>query len=303
MNSSIASKISDISTSNINLNHNSTTNLLNVNQSNISTSNLIKTLNKNQTVTNLQNINNDLDNFSINASNTILNSKKILLIPKDVKLNEISNKEKDIGKITSSNLGSNPLNTISYKENNFLNKDNTNIPVKIPILGSKNSSTNSTALLNFNNQNLNNNSNLNNSENNITGNFNKNNPNLKDIKKNSNEINNSFSDNKKNDNFTLGLGTYGKGINFNSNYKENSEFSIKKKNQEIIKENYINENNINSNNINNLEEKLENKIQNIVKTSIDSEMLKMKQYIHEEINGLHIDLIRQFEIQNVNINI
>jgi len=28
-------------------------------------------------------------------------------------------------------------------------------------------------------------------------------------------------------------------------------------------------------------------------------MLKMKQFIHEEISGLHFDLIRQFEIQNV----
>jgi len=36
-----------------------------------------------------------------------------------------------------------------------------------------------------------------------------------------------------------------------------------------------------------------------VKSLIETEMSKMKQFIHEEINSLHIDLIRQFQIQHV----
>ena len=43
----------------------------------------------------------------------------------------------------------------------------------------------------------------------------------------------------------------------------------------------------------------DNKIQNLIKNSVETEMFKMKQFIHDEINSLHVDLIRQFEIQHV----
>lgn len=48
---------------------------------------------------------------------------------------------------------------------------------------------------------------------------------------------------------------------------------------------------------------LDNKTQDFIKSCIETEMFKMKQYIHDEVNALHVDLIRQFEIQHVYINI
>jgi len=49
----------------------------------------------------------------------------------------------------------------------------------------------------------------------------------------------------------------------------------------------------------NTNDDLEIKTQNFIQTCIETEMDKMKQFIHEEINSLHVDLIRQFEIQHV----
>jgi protein NEDD1 len=49
----------------------------------------------------------------------------------------------------------------------------------------------------------------------------------------------------------------------------------------------------------NAKDDLENQTQIFIKSLIDTEMRKMKQFIHEEINSLHIDLIRQFQIQHV----
>ena len=68
--------------------------------------------------------------------------------------------------------------------------------------------------------------------------------------------------------------------------------------------NYYNENNINNNKNNfgyknnlNLNEK-ENEIDKNIKNYIDEQAEKIKEFIHDEINNLHVDLIRQFEIQN-----
>lgn len=44
---------------------------------------------------------------------------------------------------------------------------------------------------------------------------------------------------------------------------------------------------------------LDTKTQDYIKTLIETEMFKLKQFIHEEVNSLHVDLIRQFEIQHV----
>jgi hypothetical protein len=46
-------------------------------------------------------------------------------------------------------------------------------------------------------------------------------------------------------------------------------------------------------------EELDTKTQNLIKNVIESEMMKLKYYVHEEISSLHIDLIRQFELQHV----
>jgi hypothetical protein len=46
---------------------------------------------------------------------------------------------------------------------------------------------------------------------------------------------------------------------------------------------------------------LDTRTENFIKSTIQTEMFKLKQYIHDEISSLHIDLIRQFEIQHVNI--
>ena len=35
-----------------------------------------------------------------------------------------------------------------------------------------------------------------------------------------------------------------------------------------------------------------------IKNYIDEQAEKIKEFIHDEINNLHVDLIRQFEIQN-----
>ena len=50
-------------------------------------------------------------------------------------------------------------------------------------------------------------------------------------------------------------------------------------------------------NLNIINEK-ENEIDKDIKNYIDEQAEKIKEFIHEEINNLHVDLIRQFEIQN-----
>ena len=52
----------------------------------------------------------------------------------------------------------------------------------------------------------------------------------------------------------------------------------------------------NYNNINNIGDNT--KIDKDIKNYIDEQAEKIKEFIHEEINNLHVDLIRQFEIQN-----
>ena len=50
-------------------------------------------------------------------------------------------------------------------------------------------------------------------------------------------------------------------------------------------------------NLNIINEK-ENEIDKDIKNYIDEQAEKIKEFVHEEINNLHVDLIRQFEIQN-----
>ena len=46
---------------------------------------------------------------------------------------------------------------------------------------------------------------------------------------------------------------------------------------------------------------LDSKVQNFVQNCVETEMFKLRGFIHEEINSLHVDLIRQFEIQHVSL--
>ena len=54
-----------------------------------------------------------------------------------------------------------------------------------------------------------------------------------------------------------------------------------------------------SNSINNKLNNLDNQTNLFIKNTIEVEFFKFKQFVHEEIQGLHIELIRQFEIQQV----
>lgn len=62
---------------------------------------------------------------------------------------------------------------------------------------------------------------------------------------------------------------------------------------------YENENQLN-NSISNKLNVIENQTNQLIKSTIETEFFKLKQFIHEEVQGLHIELIRQFEIQQVN---
>ena len=48
----------------------------------------------------------------------------------------------------------------------------------------------------------------------------------------------------------------------------------------------------------NINDDKENEIDKNIKKYIDEQAEKIKEFVHEEINNLHVDLIRQFEIQN-----
>ena len=86
-----------------------------------------------------------------------------------------------------------------------------------------------------------------------------------------------------------------KDINLNSS---NNSISIKN-NIPVNNNSYYN--NINKSgykkNLNIINEK-ENEIDKDIKNYIDEQAEKIKEFVHEEINNLHVDLIRQFEIQN-----
>ena len=61
---------------------------------------------------------------------------------------------------------------------------------------------------------------------------------------------------------------------------------------------YLNKNNINLNDNNmNQNQEIDPNIQNFIRNCVQEESNKLKLFIHEEINILHVDLIKQFEIQ------
>ena len=97
-----------------------------------------------------------------------------------------------------------------------------------------------------------------------------------------------------------------KKVKEKDNNLNNSNNSINpKKNLNNLATNNSNNNDYNENSINNFGYKnnlngndKENEIDKNIKNYIDEQAEKIKEFIHDEINNLHVDLIRQFEIQN-----
>ena len=89
-----------------------------------------------------------------------------------------------------------------------------------------------------------------------------------------------------------------KDINLNNNNSINAKNNIYSNNN--INSNDYNEQVINksgySKNLNSNYK--ENDIDKNIKNYIDEQAEKIKEFVHDEINNLHVDLIRQFEIQN-----
>ena len=81
-------------------------------------------------------------------------------------------------------------------------------------------------------------------------------------------------------------------INLKNNIPISNNFYNKKGGYNNFNINYNESNdNININSNNNIDKNLKN--------YIDEQAEKIKEFVHEEINNLHVDLIRQFEIQNL----
>ena len=88
-----------------------------------------------------------------------------------------------------------------------------------------------------------------------------------------------------------------------NNYLNSSNNSISVKNNIPINNNSYYNNNININKSeykknNDINNEKNNDIDKNIKNYIDEQAEKIKEFVHEEINNLHVDLIRQFEIQN-----
>jgi hypothetical protein len=116
---------------------------------------------------------------------------------------------------------------------------------------------------------------------------------LNNLHNNNNNLNNNPNNNGNVPNNVLNLNPNTNNLKSNLNINMNLQTSHSKANNfelcEDPKHNY-NDTNTYPNN---------ERIGNYIKTVVESEMFKMKSFIHEEINSLHVDLIRQFEIQNV----
>lgn len=236
---------------------------------------------------------------------------------KDYKINNILNIPKIIPNSSSNNNFNINKNEDYNKNFNISNNFTNSLKIPDPSVNSNSiqdkHNNNSSTLNNFGNNSF--------SQNNITGNFNSlNKTNFESNNTNSKEIKRAQSINFKNE-------PTDKIINEDNHNINNTIINdlIKKKNgQSNLRAQAKNSDKIEYNEANNLEnkkkkieeinkhrningkdffdeEKFENKIKRIIKSTTDEEIMKMKQFIHEEICGLHFDLIKQFEIQNVMI--
>ena len=112
-----------------------------------------------------------------------------------------------------------------------------------------------------------------------------------------NKFDNSKFDNSKYDNNKLD------NSKFNNNYALNNNYTLNN-NDKYDKYNLGNNNNkITTESLNNKVTNIELKSSEFIKSLIETEFSKVKTHIqhciHEEVQSLHVDLIRQFEIQQV----
>ncbi len=255
----------------------------------------------------------NLNTISNNNNKNITNLNNSLLSQMSNNLNItctpnrslMKNNECDLNRnLVTPNYIPQSFSSITNSKNSVSVLNSVNIPDKL--------NTNNTNLNNIGNSSLINRSNL---QNNPTGNFNNLNQNKLNNFNNYSSMNKEdkkplinntqgdqtlFSDiNKKNENLIINQSSFGPKIigketgefgNYTYHQQEKVNYGQKKKEENKNFEGgyFIDEG------------KFENKIKNIVKNTTEEEMMKMKQFIHEEISGLHFDLIRQFEIQNVN---
>lgn len=202
----------------------------------------------------------------------------------------------NINNIKYSNKYINNSNEASINNSNaYINQSQLTNQSKYSKYKNSNSNINNTNNLNYNNSN----SNLNN----ITGNN-------STISNNNNIVTNRKSSRQKNSSSTAQIDEQyemqklleleNKTAN---KYKENIYKKIKDrenlKNNIPINKGYYNNYNLNNSNINNSNNNINNDdIDKNIKNYIDKQAEKIKEFIHEEISNLHVDLIRQFEIQN-----
>ena len=145
----------------------------------------------------------------------------------------------------------------------------------------------------------------------------------KNLNKVQSEINNNNNNNDDNNNnkneieineFKNSLNNSNNNIKQNENLIKNKERKINEKNEilNLYKKESFNNNNKNNNNniINNnfnnnnnnynedqIDLNMKKYIEKVVKENIKEESNKIKNYIHDEITSLHVDIIKQFEIQ------
>ena len=101
---------------------------------------------------------------------------------------------------------------------------------------------------------------------------------------------NNLLSNKKNEIFNLkGKNSFANTDKFTSENERNDKSSYEKTKQFSVPNKSIPNLNL---------DQLDNKTETFIKNCIEAEIFKLKQYIHEEINSLHVDLIRQFQIQH-----
>ena len=235
------------------------------------------------------------------------------------KLREIKESQKKLQ--MNNNMNNNIMKKYSNDNNSnepSMNNSNTNLIQNSQM-------TNQSKYSKYKNNNINNNLNYNNSNsniNNVTGNnstiSHNSNSNISNNNRKSSRQKNSTSTAQIDEQYEMQklLELENKSAN---KYKENMYKKIKErenlKNNIPISKGYYNYNNYNLNNSNsnsnsnininnnlnnnfNKDNNNNNAIDKNIKDYIDEQAEKIKEFIHEEISNLHVDLIRQFEIQN-----
>ena len=151
----------------------------------------------------------------------------------------------------------------------------------------------------------------------ISNNYMNNNTNLNNSRKNSSRQKQSTSTAQIDEQYEIQKLLELENKNYENKFKDIVYKKIKEKDKD--KNNYLNSSNnsisvknsipVNNNSYNNINKseykknvdinnEKNNNIDKNIKNYIDEQAEKIKEFVHEEINNLHVDLIRQFEIQN-----